>query len=82
MEAYGLGVEEKLSTLATQYWAEGVWPGEWYREQREAWMKQMQGVQLWRVVRGFAGAVMCETGDLGIKCTHSHTLIFEGPIRG
>ena len=27
MEAYGLEVEEELSTLATQYWAEGVWTG-------------------------------------------------------
>ena len=25
MEAYGLEVEEELSTMATQYWAEGVW---------------------------------------------------------
>ena len=25
MEAFGLEVEEDLSTLATQYWAEGVW---------------------------------------------------------
>ena len=24
MEAYGLEVEEELSTIATQYWAEGV----------------------------------------------------------
>ena len=44
MEAYGLEVEEELSTLATEYWAEGVWTG-----------------------RGLAGAVMCETRDLGIK---------------
>ena len=27
MEAYGLEVEEELSTLATQYWAEGIWTG-------------------------------------------------------
>ena len=25
MEAFGLEVEEGLSTLATQYWAEGAW---------------------------------------------------------
>ena len=25
MEAYGLEVEEELSTMAVQYWAEGVW---------------------------------------------------------
>ena len=29
MEAYGLEVEEELSTMATQYWAEGVWTGKW-----------------------------------------------------
>ena len=29
MEAFGLEVEEDLSTLATQYWAEGVWIGKW-----------------------------------------------------
>ena len=27
MEAFGLEVEWELSTLATQYWAEGVWIG-------------------------------------------------------
>ena len=37
MEAYGLDVEEGLSTLATQYWAEGVWTRKFYHEQREAW---------------------------------------------
>ena len=31
MEAHGLEVEEELSTLATQYWAEGMWTGKWYR---------------------------------------------------
>ena len=66
MEAYGLEVEEELSTLATQYWAQGVW----HHEQREAWMKQVREVQVWRQVRGPAGAVMCETRDLGIKWPH------------
>ena len=27
MEAHGLEVEEELSTVATQFWAEGVWTG-------------------------------------------------------
>ena len=27
MEAYGLEGEEELSTMATQYWAEGFWTG-------------------------------------------------------
>ena len=29
-------------------------------------MRQIQEVQTWRQVRGLAGAVMCETRDLGI----------------
>ena len=55
IEAYGLEVEEELSTLATQYWAVGNLDG-----------------------KMAAGAVMCETRDLGIKWLHWHTLIFEG----
>ena len=41
MEACGFGAEEELPTLATQYWAEGVWTGKWQHEQREAWMRQI-----------------------------------------
>ena len=44
-------------------------------------MKQIQEVQFWRQVRGLAGAVTCETRDLGIKWPHWYTLIFEGEIR-
>ena len=65
METFGLEVEEELSTMATQYWAEGVWMGKWHHEQREAWMKQIQELQLWKQVRKLAEAVMCETRDLG-----------------
>ena len=32
MEAYGFEVEEELSTMATQYWAEGLWTEKWLRE--------------------------------------------------
>ena len=59
MEAKGLEVEEELSTLATQYWAEGVWTGKWYREQREAWMKQIQEVQIVE-----AGKRTCRSSDV------------------
>ena len=75
MEAYGLEVEEELSTMATQYWAEGVWTGKWRREQKETWRRQIQEVQKWRQVRGTAGAAMCETRDLGIKWPCWHTLV-------
>ena len=73
MDAVGLEVEEDLSTLATQYWPEGVWIGKWPVEQKEAWMNQALEVQTWRQVRGPAGGVMCETRDLGIKWPHWHT---------
>ena len=67
MEAHDLEVEEELSTMATQYWAEGVWTGKWSHELKEAWMRQIREVQTWKQVRGRAGAVMCETRDLCIK---------------
>ena len=61
--------------------AEGVWFGKWHTEQREAWLNQVLEVQMWRQVRGLAGAVMCETRDLGIKWPHWHTMMFEGEVR-
>ena len=67
MEAYGLEVEEELSTMSTQYWADGVWTGKRRHEQKKAWRRQIQEVQMENHARGFAGAVMCETCDLGMK---------------
>ena len=67
MKAFGLEVEEDLSTMATQTWAEGAWTGKWHTEQKEAWLNQIREVQMWRQVRGPAGAIMRETRDLGIK---------------
>ena len=75
---HSLGVEEELYTVATQYWAEGVWTGKRSPEQREAWMKQVREVQTWKQVRGLAGAMVCETRDLGAEWPFWHTLIFEG----
>ena len=75
METYGLGVEEELSTTATQYWAEGVWTGKELHEQKEAWRGQLQKVQTWNQVRGPAGAVMCETRDMCIKLPYWRTLV-------
>ena len=46
MEACGLEVKEEFSIMATQYWAEGVWTGRWHHEQKEAWMRQTQEVQM------------------------------------
>ena len=40
-------------------------------------MRQIPEVQMWRQVRGPAGAVMCETRDLGNKWPHWHTLVFS-----
>ena len=45
MDAYGLEVEEELTTTATQYWAEGAWTGQWHHEQKEAFVRQIQEVQ-------------------------------------
>ena len=47
------------------FWAEGVWTGEWHHQQREAWVRQIREVQMWRQVRGSGGAVMCETRYFG-----------------
>ena len=81
METYGLEVEEELSAVAVQYWAEGVWTRKWSHEQKEAWMRQIREVQTWKQVSGPAGAVMCETRDLGTQWPHWHTLVFEGEVR-
>ena len=35
-----------------------------------------QEVQTWKQVRGPAGAVRCETRDMGIKWPYWHTLVF------
>ena len=81
MEVLGLEVEEELSTVATQTWAEEVWIGKWHTEQKETLLNQVFEVQRWRQERGLAGAVMCETCDLGIKWPHWYTLLFEGEVR-
>ena len=47
MEAFGIEVEEELSTIITQSWAEGVLTGKWCHEQKEAWMRQIQEVRMW-----------------------------------
>ena len=48
MEAFVLQVEEKLSTVAAQTWAEGAWTGRWHTEQKDAWLNQIREVQMWR----------------------------------
>ena len=64
MEAFGLEVEEDLSTLATQTWA-------WYTEQKEAWLNQAPEVQMWKQARGPAGCrarrvIWASSGHIGI----------------
>ena len=80
MEVNNLEVEEELSTMAALAWAEGVWLGRWRREQQKAWRKQTLEVQIWRTVRGCAGAAMCETRDLGIAGPQWHTLLLDGQV--
>ena len=48
MEVNGLEVEDEISTMATQYWAEGVWTGKWSHVQKEVWMTQIREVQTWK----------------------------------
>ena len=58
--------------MATHFWAEGVWMCRWRRGQQKVWRKQLIEVQTWRHERGLAGAVVCDTRDLGImlpQCT-------------
>ena len=53
----------------------------WRKEQLKAWRKQIFEVQTWKPVEGQAGAVMCETPDLGTKWPQwQHTLLFEGQV--
>ena len=44
---------------------------------KEAWMKQVREVQMWRQARGHAGALVCESRP-GYQVAALHTLIFEG----
>ena len=69
--------EEDVSTMAALFVTEGVWTGRCRGGGGKAWRKHILEVQTWRQVRGLAGAVMCETGDLGIMCAQRHTLLFE-----
>ena len=48
MEVFGLEVGDEISTIATQFWAEGEWTGKWSHEQKEAWMRQIHEVQTWK----------------------------------
>ena len=79
VRAVGLAPTERLKlrrqmaaaagkTLSTGQKESG--PEKWPHEQKDAWMKQVREVQMWRQVRGPAGAVMCETRDLCIKWPH------------
>ena len=54
--------------------------GRWEREQQKAWRKQIFEVQTRKQERGPAGAVTCETRDLGIKWSQWHTLLFEEQV--
>ena len=81
IEAFGLEVAGEHSTVATQTSEEEAWTGKWHTEQKEAWLNQIRDFQMWRQVRGLAGAVMCETFDFGIKWPQWRTLIFEVEVK-
>ena len=44
-------------------------------------MRQIREVQTWKQVRGIAGAVMCETRDLGTKWPYWHTLVLSDDMK-
>ena len=67
-----LEVEEDLSTMATLFCTDGVSMNRWRKKHQKAWKKQIFEVQTWRQVRELAGAVMCETRDLGIVGAVAH----------
>ena len=78
MEAFGLEVEEELSAMATQTWAARAWTRKWHTEQKEARLNaDFSRFRRGDKMRGPAGAVMCETRDLGNKWPQWHTLIFS-----
>ena len=54
--------------------------GRWRREQQKAWREEVCAVQRWQQVRGSAGAVVCETRDLGVQWPRWHTLLFEEQV--
>ena len=48
------------------------WDGKMGKRAEGGWRKHLFEVQAWRQVRGFAGAVLCETRDLSIKWPQWH----------
>ena len=51
MEVNNPEFEEDLTTMATLFWAEGVWMNRWGREQKD-WRKQIFELQTWSQVLG------------------------------
>ena len=60
--------KRSISTMATQTWAEEAWIGKWYTERKEAWLSQIREVQMWRQVRGPAGASGYQVAFFGTPC--------------
>ena len=67
MEVHGLEVEDELSTMATQCWAEGVWTGKWSHEQKRSLDEANSRSSDVETVERTCRSVMCETRDLGHK---------------
>ena len=66
VETYGPEAEEELSTMATQYWAEGVWTRKMEsRAERSLDEANSRRSHVETGERRPAGAVMCESRDLG-----------------
>ena len=65
MEAFGFEVEEELSTVATQTWAEEAWNGKWHTEQKDAWKWQIFEFQTWRGERDCRRGAWASSGHSG-----------------
>ena len=52
----------------------------WRGEHQKAWGTHIFEARTWKLVRGPAGAVVCESRDLGSKWPQRHTLLFEGQV--
>ena len=79
-EVNDLEVVEDLFTMAKLFCMECVWMCGWVKEQQIASRTQIFEVQTWKQVRGCAGAVICETRELGFQSPQWHILLFEEQV--
>ena len=77
LEMADLEIEADLACMAILFWAESVWMRRWDEDFEKCWRRQVWETDRWKHVRGSAGAVVCETRDLGIGFPRWHALLFK-----